>query len=212
MRTEKTRLKAVFKSRVVTSSQKGVTLTELLIVAAIIGIVVTFSLPSLSSVVDNSRLKAAAQQLAGVYQDARLRATQNNTSYEVLIVPGVSPAQICIDLDGDGICGPGDPVTRFPSQITISNFGVPVPLNGNQLHFPVDNTETPAATGVAWNSRGLPCQLVAAGGACQPSAWVQHVQFQRSNGTILYGAVSVSPTGRVKTWIYSAGNGNAQWL
>lgn len=210
MRTEKESLKSVFKSREVSSSQKGVTLTELIIVAAIIAIVVTFSLPSLSSVVDNSRLKAAAQQLSAVYQDARLRATQNNTSYEVLIVPGVTPAQVCIDLDGDGICGAGDPVTTFPSQIAISNLGVPAPLNANQLHFPADNSEISA--GVAWNSRGLPCQLNPAGGACQLFAWVQHVQFQRSNGTVLYGAVSVSPTGHVKTWIYSAGNGNGQWF
>ena len=182
-----------------------------MIVAAIIAIVITFSLPSLSSVVDHSRLKAATQQLAGIYQNARLRATQNNSSYEVLIVPGVTPAQVCIDLDGDGICGAGDPVTTFSSGVTISNLGIPIPMGANQLHFPADNTETPA-TGVAWNSRGLPCQLIAAGGSCQLSAWVQHVQFQRSNGTILYGAVGVSPTGHVKTWIYSAGNGNGQWL
>lgn len=215
-------MKSLFKSRENTSSQKGVTLTELIIVVAIIAIVVTFSIPSLSSVIDNSRLKASMQNLAAVYQDARLRATQNDTAYEVLVsAPGVTPATVCIDLDGDGLCGPGDPVTTLPTRVAVSNIGsVPAQLSLNQLHFPPVYTENSLmfsqqgifAQGVAWNSHGLPCQRASAAAACLASGWVQYVQFQRSNGTIIYGAVSVTPTGHVKTWIYSAGNGNGQWL
>lgn len=214
-------MNAVFKSREVTTSQKGVTLTELMIVVAIIGVVVTFSIPSLSSVIDNSRLKSSMQNLAAVYQDARLRATQNDTAYEVLVsAAGAAPATVCIDLDGDGVCGVGDPITTFPLQVTISNVGVPVQLNLNQLHFTPVSTENSSmfsqqgifAQGVAWNSHGIPCQRASATAACLASGWVQYVQFQRSNGTIIYGAVSVTPTGHVKTWIYSTGNGNGQWL
>jgi prepilin-type N-terminal cleavage/methylation domain-containing protein len=216
------RVTSAVKSREGYAPQAGFSLAELLIVVTIILIVAGLSIPSLSRAIDNSRLKGATQTLAAVYQDSRLRATQNDTSYEVLVSPpGITPAQICIDLDGDGTCSTGDPVTTFPVQVKVSNLGVPVPLTAAQLNFPVANTESSAmytqqntfAPGVAWNSRGLPCQRSSSSSPCAATAWVQHLQFQRANGDILYGAVSVSPTGRVKTWIYiPSGNGNGQWL
>jgi prepilin-type N-terminal cleavage/methylation domain-containing protein len=210
-------VKAIDKSEKGFASQAGFTLAETLIVTAIILIVAGLSIPSLSRAIDNSQLKGATQELAAVYQDARLRATQNDTSYELLVSsPGVTPAQVCIDLDGDGACGAGDAITTFSSKIIVSNQGVPVPL-GPQLTFPgVTTTEssTMPVPGLAWNSRGLPCQRdLSANAPCQAKGWVQHLQFQRSNGEVLYGAVSVTPTGSIKTWIFiPSGSGNGQWV
>ena len=180
------------------------------------------SIPSLTRAIDNARLKGATQKLAAAYQDARIRATQDNTSYEVLVSPsGIKPATVCIDLDGDGTCGPGEPVTTFPMQVTLSNLGVPVPLDSSQLNFPVANTENSAmhsqqdilTPGLAWNARGLPCQRSSAVSPCLASGWVQHLQLQRSSSDIIYAAVTVNPTGRVKTWVYiPSGNGNGQWF
>ena len=209
-------MKAIDKSEKGFASQTGFTLAETLIVTAIILIVAGLSIPSLSRAIDNSQLKGATQELAAVYQDARLRATQNDTSYEVLVSsPGVTPAQACIDLDGDGVCGAGDPVTTFSNKITLSNIGVPVHLD-SQLQFPMVNTTESSSMpvhGLAWNSRGLPCQRSSANASCLATGWVQHLQFQRANGEIFYGAVSVSPTGRVQTWIYiPSGSGNGQWV
>ena len=215
-------MKSAVKLREGSVTQSGFTVAELLIVLTIIVIVVGLSIPSFSRTIDSSRLKAATQKLAAVYQDSRLRATQNNTAYEVLLtMPTGKPAQACIDLDGDGVCGAADPVTGFGGKVTLSNVGVPVKLDATSLNFPINSTETstmhtPQDTmvpGLAWNARGLPCQRASAASTCLPTGWVQHVQYQRANGEILYGAVSVSPTGRVKTWTYiSSGSGNGQWL
>lgn len=216
-------MKGAAKSREGSVSQSGFTVAELVIVLTIILIVIGLSIPSFSRTIDSSRLKAATQKLAGVYQDSRLRATQNNTAYEVLLTaPAGKSAQACIDLDGDGVCGNADPVTVFPGKVKLSNIGVPMKLDATQLNFQINNTETstmhtPQDTvvpGLAWNARGLPCQRsISAASNCLPTGWVQHVQYQRANGEILYGAVSVSPTGRVKTWTYiSSGNGNGQWF
>ena len=202
--------------------QAGFTLAEMTVVAAIVLVVGSLSIPALSRTIDVSRLKAATQTLAATYQDVRIRATQNDTSYEVLASPpGIQPAQVCIDLDGDGTCGATEPVTIFPARVVLSNVGVPVPLDVTQLKYPVANTENSnmhtqqdkAAPGLAWNARGLPCQRDSAASPCSATGWVQHVQLQRSNGDILYGAVTVTPTGRVKTWIFiPSGNGNGQWF
>ncbi|MGZ4829255.1 MAG: pilus assembly FimT family protein [Candidatus Angelobacter sp.] len=203
------------KSREVLALQSGFTLTELIVVVMIILIVGGLSIPNLTRTIDTSRLKGATQTLAAAYQDARILATQKNTSYEVLVSPpGIVPAQICIDLDGDGTCGAGDPVTTFPRQVTVSNLGVPLPLGPAQLTYLTADTEhsTAPGNGLTWNALGLPCQRSTAG-ACTATGWVQHLQLQRSNGDVMYAAVTVTPTGRVKTWIFiPSSNGNGQWL
>src|SRR5438270_11960684 len=107
----------------------------MLVVLAIMLIVAGMDVPNHTRAIDASRIKGSAQALAAAYHDARIRDTQKDTSYQVLISPpGISPEQICIDLDGDGTCSAGDPVTTFPAQVQVSNVGVPVPL-GPQLNF-----------------------------------------------------------------------------
>lgn len=209
-------MKSEVKSRASLASQTGFTLPELMVVLSIILIVGGLSIPNLTRAIDTSRIKGAAQSLASAYQDARIRATQKDTSYQVLISPpGISPAQICIDLDGDGTCGTGDPVTSFPMRVKVSNLGVPVPLTSAQLHFPAINTEQSSALNgsLTWNAMGLPCQRSSAITPCVAVGWVQHLQLQRANGEVLYAAVTITPTGRIKTWIFiPSSSGNGKWL
>ena len=200
------------KSKVHRDSQSGFTLTELIVVVTIILVVGGLSIPNLTRAIDTSRIKGAAQSLAAAYQDARIRATQKDTSYQVLISPpGISPAQICIDLDGDGTCSAGDPVTTFATQIKVSNLGVPVPLGPAQLNYLTTDTEH--SNGLTWNAMGLPCQRTSPTAPCTAMGWVQHLQLLRAYGGVMYAAVTVSPTGRVKVWTFiPSGNGNGKWL
>jgi len=204
------------KSKAHLGSQSGFTLAELGIVVAIVLVVAGLSIPNLTRAIDTSRIKGAAQSLAAAYQDARIRATQKDTSYQVLISPpGASPAQICIDLDGDGTCSAGDPVTTFAGQIKVSNLGVPVPLGLAQLNYLTTDTEHTNALGkgLTWNAMGLPCQRTSPTAPCTAMGWVQHLQLLRANGGVMYAAVTVSPTGRVKVWTFiPSGNGNGTWL
>ena len=206
-------VKSMANSKAPLNSQSGFTLAELIIVVTIILAVGALSIPNLTRAIDTSRIKGAAQSLAAVYQDARIRATQKDTSYQVLISPGTSPAQICIDLDGDGTCSAGDPVTTFAGQIKVSNLGVPVPLGPAQLNYQTTNTEH--FNGLTWNAMGLPCQRPPSSptAACTAIGWVQHLQLLRANGGVMYAAVTVSPTGRVKVWTFiPSRNGNGSWL
>src|SRR6185312_3005150 len=206
-------VKSMANSKAPFNSQGGFTLAELIIVVTIILAVGALSIPNLTRAIDTSRIKGAAQSLAAVYQDARIRATQKDTSYQVLISPGTSPAQICIDLDGDGTCSTGDPVTTFAGQIKVSNLGVPAPLGPAQLNY--QTTDTEHSNGLTWNAMGLPCQRPPGSptAACTAVGWVQHLQLTRANGGVMYAAVTVSPTGRVKVWTFiTSGNGNGSWL
>ena len=73
------------KSKAPLDSQSGFTLAELVVVVAVVLVVAALSVPNLTRAIDTARIKGAAQSLAAAYQDARIRATQNDTSYQVLI-------------------------------------------------------------------------------------------------------------------------------
>jgi len=79
-KAEKT-VKARYKSGEACALQAGFTLAEMTVVAAIVLVVGSLSIPTLSRTIDISRLKSATQSLASAYQDTRIRATQDDTSY-----------------------------------------------------------------------------------------------------------------------------------
>src|SRR5882672_3253314 len=196
---------------------------EMLVVVAITMVVAGLSVPSLSRAIDRARLKASSQKLAGFYQQARIRATQDNTYYELLYrAPRSRPPQLCLDLNGDGKCGAGEPVAEFPKQIVLSNTSAPaLPEMGfsplQTENSTMYNQYNHLVPGLAWNERGLPCQRTSSTSPCSNSipgavGWVQYIKFQRSAGDVSYAAVTVSPTGRIKTWTYQpAPDGNGSW-
>jgi prepilin-type N-terminal cleavage/methylation domain-containing protein len=208
-------------------SRAGFTLTELTVVAAIILIVSSLSFPSLTRVIGNVRLKSAAQQAAALYQQARIRATQDDAYYNVLLANG---SGVCVDLDGDGVCDQNEPAATLGGGTLLSNAGIPVPLDATVLGFtPLtaesSSTYTPQGTlvsALAWNSRGLPCQKLSATSPCSnwlaagpngggPVGWVQYVQLPSPSGNLI-AAVVVNPAGKIKVWSYSpSGSGSVNW-
>lgn len=195
-------------------------------VAAIILIVSSLSFPSLTRVINNVRVKSAAQQAAALYQQARIRATQDDAYYNVLLANGNS---LCLDLDGDGACGQNDPVATLGGGTFLSNAAVPVPLDATVLGFtPLtsdsSSTYTPQGTlvsALAWNSRGLPCQKISAASPCSnwlaagpngggPVGWVQYVQLPVPGGNLI-AAVVVNPAGRIKIWNYAPDGSGVNW-
>jgi Tfp pilus assembly protein FimT len=207
-------------------SRSGVTLTELCVVTAMILILTGLSLPSLYRILDNTRLKAAAGQLASFYEQSRIRATQDDTYYEVLLTsPGVRPSQVCLDLNGDGLCGANEPQVQISLTVSAADASsVPSPLDASTLGF---STRTTASStmynqqngfvpGLAWNGRGLPCQRTSPTSSCSlipgPGGWVQYLKLTRSPNDETYAAVAVGPTGRIKVWTYSNTGTNRNWF
>lgn len=209
-------------------SERGFSLTEMLVVTAILLIVGSLSVPNITRAVDNMRLKGAAQQVASMYQQARIQATQDDTYHELLTGgAGGTTNQIWVDLDGDAQWDAGEPLAQMPPQVSlISQQAVPVQMNPATLGFAPLTADNSSGTynqqgtkvkALAWNGQGLPCQRVAPGSICSNQlqagsvAWVQYLQLQRSVNGALYAAVTVSPTGKIRIWSYTPG-ANGGWF
>lgn len=204
-------------------SKAGFSLTELVVVLAIILVVSGLSLPSISRTIDKARLNSAAQQVASIYQQGRIRATQDNNYYILPVsAAGVQPSQVCLDLDGNGVCSANEPQAQLPPEVSIDNRGIPVDIDPVTLGFTQQLTRTDSSTGynqqgtaepgLAFNSLGIPCQRSSSTSPCLgPIAWVQYLQLRHSD-ELLYAAVTVSPTGLVKIWHYANGGAGSGWF
>jgi prepilin-type N-terminal cleavage/methylation domain-containing protein len=191
------------------SIQAGFSLVELLIVVAIMMVTAAIAVPKVSDILNGLRLRGAAQQLSELYQQARMKAVQDDSYYEVLI--SADNRQVYVDIAGNGT--PSNLVLPLPPAMSLNNAGVPPGLDQKTLGFdPVvaetsvmfdrDGTNRP---GLAWSSRGLPCQRSSATSLCQAGVgWLQYLQLQEG-AQVAYAAVSVSPAGRVKVWKYQGG-------
>ena len=211
--------------RVFRPGQKGFSLTEMVVVVAIILIITAIALPNIARTLDDAKLRASAQELAGIYQEARMRAARDNTYYEVMATPVGTPPEIAwLDLNGNGTREDTEPAVELPQYMTLSNAGVPAGLTATKLGFTPITTEISTmfnqndsnTPGIAWNARGLPCQragvntgcttMITTNGSQVAVGWVQYLQMNRAN-TTLYAAVSVTPAGRIKVWLYSPSGG-----
>lgn len=124
-------------SRSAAAGARGFTLVELMITVAVLAIVVTLAAPSFSDLINRNRLIAAANDIVGVMQTARMEAVRRNT--RVVLCPSTDGAgcsgadwQRLIafsDADGDvTVDADDDEVIR---DVTVSTGGIVVKPSSN---------------------------------------------------------------------------------
>jgi len=190
------------------STEAGFSLIEMTIVVAIFLLVAAIGLPIFSSTLNRLKLHGAAQQLSELYQEARMRAVQDDSYYEVLL--SADAKQAYVDLSGNGT--PSVLNLQLPATVSLTNVGAPAGLDQKALGFTPVQTENSvmfgqdgvSRPGLAWSSRGFPCQRPSATSPCQTgTGWVQYLR--QDGNPAAYVAVVVNPAGRVRVWSYEGG-------
>jgi type IV fimbrial biogenesis protein FimT len=125
--------------------QDGFTLTEIVIVLAIIGVLIAIGFPTFSAWLPGYRLKSAAHDLQGHLQTAKYEAVQRSGNVAVVFTAGafiptgrVGSYQVFVDTDGDLNLDVGEVLIRqvnmpdnvsltaaAPANITFNPRGIP---------------------------------------------------------------------------------------
>jgi prepilin-type N-terminal cleavage/methylation domain-containing protein len=98
--------------------QSGVTLVELLIVLAIIGILVVVGVNMMGGVVSKQRLRSATDEVKTRIRAAQLLAVVKNIPVTVVFDSGSDSYWACLDSDHDGDCTDGEEYLSLDSGRT----------------------------------------------------------------------------------------------
>jgi prepilin-type N-terminal cleavage/methylation domain-containing protein len=208
------------------TEERGFSLVELVVVIVIVMIVAAFGLPKLMTAVHTARLRGTGTGVSGMAQAARWRAVQDDRFYSVrFIVSAGGAVEGYVDMfpqniNGASGNGPGGPLDPNDPQILVSGEVAQQPqgnapntanLQGQLLPagspvVPLDGNN--AGSPVTFGPRGLPCLPTATNGGtvCDSAGGPQaYWLFFQNTITQDWEAVTVTPAGRIQTWIFTGG-------
>jgi type II secretory pathway pseudopilin PulG len=190
-------------------SPQGFSLVELVVVVAAIIIVAALVVPAIMQAVYGARLRATANDLAGIMQNARILAAKNNQTYDIKYTTISGDTVAYIDVAQNGAYTTGDPVVVFNRGVTPAS-GAPSGSGGQPSAYtlatdttsgtPYDNTTT-----LAFNQRGLPCKYDSSTtpATCLTPASTYFVYYL--NGAPGWSAVLVTKAGRTRVLVWNGG-------
>ena len=212
-------MKNMSKDRV--SKERGFTLIELVVVVAVMLVVAGLAVPNFMSAVHSAHLKGAVSDFSGLLQTERIRAVDDDLYYSAYVLAGNSELGF-VDIYPQSTTGnsgnngtkvdPQDPVIQINSEISQRPVGAAPNTAGlKALFLPANATVllgdgSVAASAITFGPRGLPCSAPA--GVCKsrlPGGDVAYWIFFQNNVSKNWGAVTVTPAGRIQRWIFTGG-------
>ena len=205
-------MKNMTKNRL--SKERGFTLIELVVVVAVSLVVAGMAIPNFISAVRSAHLKGAVSDFSGLLQAERIRAVDGDNFYSAYVLAG-NPEQGFVDIAGKGATtiDPKDPVIQINNEVIQQPVGsAPQTASLKTLFLPANATValydgSVATNPITFGPRGLPC-YVGGGQVCKThvaagdvSYWIFFQDVSSTN----WGAVTVTPAGRVQRWIFTGG-------
>jgi prepilin-type N-terminal cleavage/methylation domain-containing protein len=189
-------------------ADSGFTIVEMLFVAAIVLVVAAMAVPSIPVIMNNYRLTSSGHAAASLLQQARMAAVKNNIPYYVAsngcggstkIACAVPASRFTPPADNTNYVRNVDPTAAISGDVA---FQTVAPANIKPLTDWLGVAPQAANATIAFNARGVPC-LAPAGGTsaflCQGPA-PAFIWFMQSNSSQQWEAVTVTPSGRIRSW------------
>lgn len=174
---------------------RGFSLTEVLIVTTVTLCIAATAIPKVANTVSNLELRAALHSASGVVQQTRSLSIKENKYYKVRYTNGTSGGMVYADLANNHVVDRSDPQAQMGTTVMAYYTPTGIPT--------IDNTilgfDPNVATSVAFNATGQPCVSHT---TCAVGV-VIYFTDTRVVGAPGWGAVAVSPAGRVSTWMWS---------
>lgn len=193
-------------------SSAGFSIVELMVVMAIALVVAAFAIPTMTTTMDGIRLRGALGDATNIVQKCRMQAIKRN-GYQRLHFSTVRNQVVLFVTDGsDPAVAPLTTDKTLWAQVWFSsNFsipgapsgaGAPPALTSLQM-WGTGSVPLNPNTDPYFNSRGLPCLPGAGGGACSPNGGFVYYYKYKSAGHTRWIATSISPAGRIESWIWN---------
>ena len=189
--------------------RRGFSLVELIIVMAIMLAIAAYAIPSTLSAISDYRLKNTMTQVAGLYQQQRIRAVQTNKVVTSPAATTINNRQVVyIDLNGNSQYNAGEPMIEFPNKIQVVTSGAPTLSTSSLTSY---SALTWISTYVTFNARGLPClgtsnpcpNLDSSVTPPKQIGFLIYFKNNKSFGQTGWGEVTITPAGRINTWAYN---------
>ena len=176
-------------------SEVGFSLLELMIVVGILMVIAAMAMPKLMTTIADVRLRGAVNSASGIIQQARMMSIKDNQLRKVKYSNIASGGFVYVDVNDDSAIQATEPQVQMGSTILGFNAptGLPALVQSNLGYSPVTTSV------LMFNSRGIPCSATNTCG----SGMVIYFTDSRTVGSPGWAAVSVSPAGRVKTWMWT---------
>lgn len=197
-------------------SGAGFSLLELIAVVGIVMVVAAIIIVNVQRAVRIVRLNGAETDYSNLLQNARVRAVKDDKFYTVLTDTVANPPIAYVDINGSGTYDAdlGEPMMAFPKDTAPAAFAAGPGLANLRTQFlpPTPSGQASLAAGggpPTFGSRGLPC--TPGGSTCPyltlpnftPVAFVTFIQGPNGG----WGAVTVTPAGRIRQWAYDNNTG-----
>jgi prepilin-type N-terminal cleavage/methylation domain-containing protein len=206
--------------------ERGFSLIELVVVMGVILVVAGMAVPNFLNAVRSAHLKGTVSDFAGLVQSARIKAVDDDRYYSIYVLGGASPVGF-VDIYPQQVTGasgsggtqtdPKDPIIQINSEVVQKAVGAaPNTASLQALFLPANATVvlgdgSVTASAITFGPRGLPCSASAL--TCKthlPAGDIAYWIFFQDATSQNWGAVTVTPAGRVQRWLYSGGS-SATW-
>lgn len=192
----------------------GFSLLEIMIAMAILLILSALAVPTFN-VIRAAKLRQAGSNYAGLLQNARITAIQNDAYYAVATTTSGYAQQAFIDLNANGALDKGETEIVLPSNVLFRTYADNPPGLGNLETQALSSASDPSldtADNPTFGPRGLPCKpTTAAGYTTCPAfsgavAGTSFITFFQSEPDGTWLAVVTNPSSRVRVFKYGKTN------
>jgi prepilin-type N-terminal cleavage/methylation domain-containing protein len=191
--------------------ESGFSMIEMTIVCVIMLVIAGIAVPNIFQTFRNYQLDAAGHSVASLLQQARIQAVKTNLPAYVNYTNASAGNMAFVTNDpANTTYAAGNPDVQLSPAVTFQN----TPPDHAQLDAYINATPQVATVSIGFNARGLPC-TESGGNPTVCSAPAGFEWFMQSAGG--WEAVTVTPSGRIKSWRLSVATGGtcgytACWL